>query len=296
MAYSDEDKWLNSGSYGQWGPGGNPHLAQNNVWGAKSNAYGDEEKDKAFGSGMGGNSIKAVGGGFKEKNTGKMIAKTGAQILGTIYGGPAGGMAAGMAVDAIAPDKQSVKSGTSGFGAQQGGGGGNNGTSMQQGGSSNMGNVALLAAQGYDKYQAGQKAAGPLADPATQMALDENTVDIANKAYAPATDAAANTAADGTADAATDGAGNAVMYLKAAADVSNKLNESGVTASEAPGESKFNMDAAAIGSGNQAISLNNTPATKVPNAGPLNPQAQNKMAFDEEEYMKRFGGRNYAVQ
>ena len=255
---------------------------QRSVWGPQLQME-DPNKDKAFGAGMGGNSIKAVGGGFKEKNTGKMIAKTGAQILGTIYGGPAGGMAAGMAVDAIAPDKQSVKSGTSGFGAQQGGGGGNNGTSMQQGGSSNMGNVALLAAQGWDKYQAGQKVAGPLADEATQMALNENTADLANKAYAPAT------------DAATDGAGNAAMYLKAAVDVSNKLNESGVTASEAPGESKFNMDAAAIGSGNEAISLNNTPTTKVPNTGPLNPQAQNKMAFDEEEYMRRFGGRNYAV-
>ena len=84
------------------------------------------------------------------------------------------------------------------------------------------------------------------------------------------------------------------MYLKAAADVSNKLNESGVTASEAPGESKFNMDAAAIGSGNEAISLSNTPTTQVPNAGPLNPQGQ-KMAFDEEEYMRKFGGSNYAV-
>ena len=276
---------------------------QNPQYAGNANFYGplsgmaDEEKDAAFGSGIGGNSIKAVGGGFKEKNTGKMIAKTGAQILGTIYGGPAGGMAAGMAVDAIAPDKQSVKSGTSGFGSQQGGGGGNNGTSMQQGGSSNMGNVALLAAQGYDQYQAGQKAAGPLADPATTDALSEVNLDPANsadKAFAPATDAAANTAADGTADAATDGAGNAVMYLKAAADVSNKLNESGVTASEAPGESKFNMDAAAIGSGNEAISLSNTPTTQVPNAGPLNPQGQ-KMAFDEEEYMRKFGGSNYVV-
>jgi hypothetical protein len=270
---------------------------QQSIWGPQLKME-DPNKGKAFGAGMGGNSIKAVGGGFKEKNTGKMIAKTGAQILGTIYGGPAGGMAAGMAVDAIAPDKQSVRSGTSGFGSQQGGGGGNNGTSMQQGGSSNMGNLAVLAAQGYDQYQAGQKAAGPLADPATTDALSEVNLDPANsadKAFAPATDAAANTAADGTADAATDGVGNAAMYLKAAVDVSNKLNESGVTASETPGESKFNMDAAAIGSGNEAISLNNTPTTQVPNAGPLNPQAQNKMAFDEEEYMKRFGGSNYVV-
>ena len=265
---------------------------QQNVWGARSNAYGDEEKDKAFGAGMGGNSIKAVGGGFKEKNTGKMIAKTGAQILGTIYGGPAGGMAAGMAVDAIAPDKQSVKSGTSGFGSNAGSTG-QSGTSMQQGGSSNLGNVATLAAQGWDKYQAGQKAAGPLTDEATQMALEENTADLASNAYTPATDAAANgatdVAADGTADAATDGAGNAVMYAKAAYDISNKLNESGVMESENPGESKFTMDASTIGSGNKPIKLGGTPTTTAP--GPL--ASANKPKFDQEEYMRRFGGYNY---
>ena len=36
---------------------------QQNVWGARSNAYGDEEKDKPFGAGMGGNSIQAQGTG-----------------------------------------------------------------------------------------------------------------------------------------------------------------------------------------------------------------------------------------
>ncbi len=269
---------------------------QQNVWGARSNSYGDEEKGQAFGSGMGGNSIRAVGGGFKEKNTLKMIGKTAAQIVGTVYGGPAGGMAAGMAVDAMVPDKKSVKSGTSGFGSQSGSTG-QSGTSMRPGGSSNMGNVATLAAQGWDKYQAGQKAAGPLADEATQMALDENTADLASNAYSPAGDAAANSAtdvaADGTADAASGGAGNAVMWAKAAYDVSNKLNESGVTASEAPGESKFNMDASTIGQENKPITLGGTPQTTLPAAGPLgNPSKQ----FDEDEYMRKFGGMNYGLQ
>jgi hypothetical protein len=246
---------------------------QQSVWGPVGFQKGEEE-GKAFGAGMGGNSIKAVGGGFKEKNTGKMILKTGAQIVGTIYGGPAGGMAAGMAVDAIAPDKKSVKSGTSGFGAQAGSTA-QSGTSMQQGGSSNMGNVATLAAQGWDKYQAEQKATGPLAD-------------AADNAFAPAGDVAA----DGIADAASDTAGNAVMWAKAAYDVSNKLNESGVTASEAPGESKFNMDASAIGQENKPITLGGTPQTNLPTAGPLgNPNQQ----FDEEEYMRKFGGNYYAI-
>ena len=243
---------------------------QQNVWGARSNAYGDEEKDKLFGAGMGGNSIKAVGGGFKEKNTGKMILKTAAQIAGSTIAGPLGGMAAVMAVDAIAPDKQSVKSGTSGFGSLDQKGPGSQ-TSMQQGGSSNMGNVATLAAQGWDKYQAGQKAAGPLTDKATQMALDENTADLASGAYAPASNEVVNQTGQKVAeDTAADGAGNAVMWAKAAYDVSNKLNESGVMASEAAGGPTMNMDTS-------GVNMNNTTQTN----GPLNPQLE-----EEDPYKK----------
>ena len=274
---------------------------QQNVWGTRSNAYGDEEKDKPFGAGMGGNSIQAVGGGFKEKNTGKLVLKTAATIVGTIYGGPAGGAAAGMAVGALVPDKKSVKSGTSGFGSPDQKGGGSQ-TSMQQGGSSDPSMaLAQIAAQGYDKYKAGQKAAGPLADPATTDALSEINLDPADAvdaAYAPAGEelakegvnqAGQEAAKDAAGDAATDGAGNALMYAKAAYDVSNKLNESGVMASEAPGESKFNMDASTIGQENKPITLGSTPQTTLPTTGPLgNP---NKPQFDEEEYMRKFGGR-----
>jgi len=272
---------------------------QQTVWGPKLQME-DPNAGKPFGAGMGGNSIQAVGGGFKEKNTLKAVGKTAAQIVGTIYGGPAGGMAAGMAVDAMVPDKKSVKSGTSGFGAQQTGGNNASGTSMQQGGSSNLGNVATLAAQGYDQYQAGQKAAGPLADPQTAMAESEismDAADAADKAFAPAGGEMANQAGqevakDATADAASDGTGNAVMWAKAAYDVSNKLNESGVMASEAPGESKFNMDASAIGAENKPITLGNTPTTQVA-TGPLGQPNNNQ--FDQDEYMRRFGGNRYAV-
>jgi len=257
---------------------------QQNVWGARSNAYGDEEKDKPFGAGMGGNSIQAVGGGFKEKNTGKLVLKTAATIVGTIYGGPAGGAAAGMAVGALVPDKKSVKSGTSGFGAPGQKGGGSQ-TSMQQGGSSDPSMaLAQIAAQGYDKYKAGQKAAGPLADPATTDALSEINLDPADAvdaAYAPAGEnlakegvnqAGQEVAKDAAGDAATDGAGNALMYAKAAYDVSNKLNESGVMASEAAGGPTMNMDTS-------GVNMNSTPQTN----GPLNP---NKLEEEDDLYKK----------
>ena len=257
---------------------------QQNVWGARSNAYGDEEKDKPFGAGMGGNSIQAVGGGFKEKNTGKLVLKTAATIVGTIYGGPAGGAAAGMAVGALVPDKKSVKSGTSGFGAPGQKGGGSQ-TSMQQGGSSDPSMaLAQIATQGYDKYKAGQKAAGPLADPATTDALSEINLDPADAvdaAYAPAGEelakegvnqAGQEVAKDAAGDAATDGAGNALMYAKAAYDVSNKLNESGVMASEAAGGPTMNMDTS-------GVNMNSTPQTN----GPLNP---NKLEEEDDLYKK----------
>jgi len=257
---------------------------QQNVWGARSNAYGDEEKDKPFGAGMGGNSIQAVGGGFKEKNTGKLVLKTAATIVGTIYGGPAGGAAAGMAVGALVPDKKSVKSGTSGFGALGQKGGGSQ-TSMQQGGSSDPSMaLAQIAAQGYDKYKAGQKVAGPLADPATTDALSEINLDPADAvdaAYAPAGEgltkegvnqAGQEVAKDAAGDAATDGAGNALMYAKAAYDVSNKLNESGVMASEAAGGPTMNMDTS-------GVNMNSTPQTN----GPLNP---NKLEEEDDLYKK----------
>ena len=245
-----------------------------NVWGARSNAYGDEEKDKAFGAGLGGNSIQAVGGGFKEKNTLKTVGKTAAQIVGTIYGGPAGGMAAGMAVDALVPDKQSVKSGTSSFGSQAGSTN-KTGTSNAPGGSSNLGNVAMLAAHQYDKYKAGQQAAGPLADTQTTDALSEinmDPADAADSAFAPATDVVAEESAKNAAgDAATDGAGNAMMWAKAAYDVSNKLNESGVMASETPGGPTMNMDTS-------GANMNNT----TPTSGPLNLQLEE----EEDPYKK----------
>jgi hypothetical protein len=263
----------------------NPQYAGNANFYSPLSRMSDEEEDKTFGAGMGGSSIEAVGGGFKEKNTLKMIGKTAAQIVGTVYGGPAGGMAAGMAVDAMVPDKQSVKSGTSGFGSQQGSTN-KSGTSMQQGGSSNMGNVAALAAQSYDQYQAGQKAAGPLADKATQMALDENTADLASGAYAPASNEVVNQTGQKVAeDTAADGAGNAVMWAKAAYDISNKLNESGVMASESAGGPTMNMDTSGVNMAGNIIQTN----------GPLNPQLE-----EENPYKKNLsafaplgGGRNY---
>jgi len=268
----------------------NPQYASNANYGPLSGGRKQEEEEE-FGAGMNGNSIKAVGGGFKEKNTGKMILKTGAQIAGTIYGGPAGGMAAGVAVDMAVPDKQSVKTGTSGFGNPQGGG---SQMSSQRGGNSDpSGALVVAGAQAYDKYKAGQQAAGPLTDQATQMALEENAADVASNAYTPATDATANAAtdaaADGAGDTAADGLGNTAMYAKAAYDISNKLNESGVMESENPGESKFTMDASTIGSGNKPIKLGGTPTTTAP--GPL--ASANKPKFDQEEYMRRFGGYNY---
>ena len=254
----------------------NPQYAGNTNFYGPLSRISEEDRDKAFGAGMGGNSIKAVGGGFKEKNTGKMIAKTGAQILGTIYGGPAGGMAAGMAVDAIAPDKQSVKSGTSGFGNPQGGG---SQSSMQGGGGSNpTGSLVNTAIAAYQQYNQADKAAGPLADEATQMALDENTADLASSAYTPATDATANAAtdvaADGASDAAADGAGSAVMYAKAAYDLSNKINESGVTASEVAGGPTMNMDAS-------TTNLNK-------NKSPLNPLEEEDDMYNKNKNMSAF--------
>ena len=226
----------------------------NTVWGPRA-LIEDPNKDKAFGAGMGGNSIQAVGGGFKEKNTGKMLLKTGAQIVGTIYGGPAGGMAAGMAVDAMVPDKQSVKSGTSGFGAPDQKGGGSQ-TSYQQGGSSNLNSVANLAADQWKKYQL-EKQSGPLA----------------NNNFAPAKDMVTNTTTDSatkaTGDAASDGAGNAFMWAKAAYDVSKKMNESGVMASETPGGPTMNMDTSTV---NMAS-----------NRGPLNPNLQ-----EEEDLYNKY--------
>jgi len=246
----------------------NPQYAGNTNFYGPLSRISEEDRDKAFGAGMGGNSIKAVGGGFKEKNTGKMILKTGAQIAGTIYGGPAGGMAAGAAVDMAMPDKQSVKSGTSGFGNPQGGG---SQSSMQGGGGSNpTGSLVNTAMAAYQQYNQADKAAGPLADEATQMALDENTADLASSAYAPATDATANAATD----AAADGAGNGLMYVKAAVDVSNKLNESGVTASEAPVDSQFNMDAS-------TTNLNK-------NNGPLNPLEEEDDMYNKNKNMSAF--------
>jgi len=236
---------------------------QNNIWGARSNAYGDEEKGKAFGSGMGGNSIQAVGGGFKNKNTGKMVLKTGAQILGTIYGGPAGGAAAGMAVDGFMPDKQSVKSGTSGFGQPKDGG---SQMSMQQGGSSDpSGALTNVAMDQYEQYQ---KANGPLADPSNPVAegMADKTSEIGANTVAESSKSAIT---DASSDQAADSMGNGLMYAKAAYDVSNKLNESGVMASEVGSGPTMNMD---------------TSTTKQ-NKGPLSPLSKE----EEDEYNKNMG-------
>ena len=251
--------------------------------------YQNMQEGKDFGNDFGGNKIKAVGGGFKEKNTLKTVGKTAAQIVGTIYGGPAGGIAAGMAVDALAPDKQSVKSGTSGFGDQNGKGSGG-GNSTQPGGRSSLGlNVATLAAQGYDDYQkrlAAEKATGKAIGPLSDQAA--NSVN----SFAPAAgDAAKNVVADnadkladGTSEATADSAGNAVMYAKAAYDISNKLNESGVMASESAGGPTMNMDSTPLGG--QPASNQSTQVAQPPLGG-------QKPQFNQDEYMKKFGGYNY---
>jgi hypothetical protein len=242
----------------------------NTVWGPRA-LIEDPNENKAFGSGMGGNSIQAVGGGFKEKNTLKMIGKTAAQIVGTAYGGPAGGMAAGMAVDAIAPDKQSVKSGTSGFGSPDQKGGGSQ-TSMQQGGSSNLNSVANLAADQWKKYQL-EKQSGPLAD----------------NNFAPPSDVIPDTTTGSSTQTTGDsasGAGNAMMWAKAAYDVSNKLNESGVMPSEVATGPTMNMNTSGINMANNQV------------AGPL---GKKNLEEDEDPYNKNMsafaplGGNRYGI-